>query len=367
VFHSQTSKNKEAAMRMIGGIPFVASLVFTIFPLAAMAKAEAPMTDEEIRSVLKDRIDRARRSVGIVVGIIDDKCTRIIAYGKPSLASNQTVDSDTVYEIGSITKVFTATLLADMAKRGDVSLDDPISKYLPKSVKTPTRNGKEITLRSLATHTSGLPRDGNIHSAKMYDSNDPLATYTVDMIYDFLSGYALTRDIGAKYEYSNFGAGLLGHILALQAGMDYEDLVRTRICNPLGMESTRITLSPKMKAHLATGHNSFLKPVPNWQWPCMQGCGSLLSTVPDLLKFVEANLGLQKTPLTAVMEMTHVAQHDRGSPDEKIALGWKVSKSRTAATLQVITHSSPLTRRNARELLFYPIPILATMTLPYMY
>jgi serine-type D-Ala-D-Ala carboxypeptidase/endopeptidase len=116
---------------MISGIPFVASSVIAMFPLPPMAKAETPMTAEEIRNVLKDRIDRARRSVGIVVGIIDEKGTRIIAYGKPGLDSNKTVDGDTVYEIGSITKVFTATLLADMVKRGDVSLDDPISKYLP--------------------------------------------------------------------------------------------------------------------------------------------------------------------------------------------------------------------------------------------
>jgi len=308
-----------------------------------MAKAEAPMTDEAIRSVLKDRIERARRSVGIVVGIIDEKGTRIIAHGKPSLDSNQAVDGDTVFEIGSVTKVFTATLLAGMVQRGDMSLDDPISKYLPKSVKTPTRNGKEITLRTLSSHTSGLPRDGNVTTVlKNYDPNDPLAHYTVDRIYEFLAGYTLTRDIGAQYEYSNFGTGLLGHILTLRADTDYEKLVRTQICQPLRMDNTCITLSPAMKIRLATGHNAFLRPVPIWNWgrSGMEGGGALRSTANDMLKFVAANVGLKKTPLTAVMETTHHVQHDKGKSNMAVGLGWNVSNKYDS---EIISHGGNTT------------------------
>src|SRR2546423_4461591 len=185
--------------------------------------AQPEITDDEIKSILQDRIDRAKRSGGIVVGLIDDKGTRIISYGKPSRESTKIVNGDSVFEIGSITKVFTAILLADMVERGEVSLNDPISKYLPKSVKTPTRDGREITLLDLATQTSGLPRlPGNMRPR---DQNNPYADYTVEQMYEFLSGYTLTRDIGEKYEYSNFGVGLLGHILALRAGTDYETLV----------------------------------------------------------------------------------------------------------------------------------------------
>src|SRR5208283_4407870 len=118
------------------------------------------------------------------------------------------LDGDTVFEIGSITKVFTALLLADMAQRGEVALTDPVSKYLPKGVKMPGRNGHAIMLQDLATHTSGLPRLPS--NMKPKDFMNPYADYTPELLYQFLSSYELPRDPGSKWEYSNLGAGLLG-------------------------------------------------------------------------------------------------------------------------------------------------------------
>jgi serine-type D-Ala-D-Ala carboxypeptidase/endopeptidase len=286
--------------------------------------AQTEITDGEVRSILQDRVDRAKKSVGIVVGLVDDKGTRIICYGKPSRESAQIVDGDSVFEIGSVTKVFTAILLADMVERGEVSLNDPISKYLPKSVKTPTRDGKEITLRDLSSQISGLPRMPSNFAPK--DNQNPYADYSVEQMYAFLSGYTLTRDIGAKYEYSNYGVGLLGHILALRAGTDYETLVRTRIAQPLRMDNTRIKLTPDMQARLAHGHGPALKPVTNWDLPTFAGAGALRSTANDMLKFIAANLGLNQSPLLAAMQKTHQPQHDTGIPDLEIGLGWHILK-----------------------------------------
>lgn len=289
-----------------------------------VARAQAGITDDEIKSILHDRIDVAKKSVGIVVGLVDDKGVRVISYGKPNKNSEQTVDGDSVYEIGSVTKVFTATLLADMVERGEVSLTDPISKYLPKSVKTPTRDGKEITLLDLSTQTSGLPRLPGNFAPK--DVQNPYADYSVEQMYAFLSSYALTRDIGSKYEYSNLGVGLLGHILALRAGTDYETLVRTRICEPLKMDSTHVKLTPEMQTRLAAGHNPALLPVPNWDLPTLAGAGAIRSTVNDLLKFVAANLGLQKSPLLDAMQKAHQSRHETGILDLEIGLNWHILK-----------------------------------------
>src|SRR5437016_9721295 len=121
------------------------------------------------------------------------------------------------------------------------------------------------------------------------------------MLYEFLSTYQLSRDIGSQYEYSNLGGGLLGHALALRAGMSYEDLVESRICAPLGMNSTRITLTPEMKGRLAGGHNAALETVENWDLPTLAGAGALRSTANDLLTFVAANLGYTKSPLASAM------------------------------------------------------------------
>jgi D-alanyl-D-alanine-carboxypeptidase/D-alanyl-D-alanine-endopeptidase len=295
----------------------------TLLP-TRLVVAQTGITDGEVKSILQDRIDRAKKSVGIVVGLVDEKGTRVISYGKPSQESTQIVNGDSVFEIGSVTKVFTAILLADMVERGEVNLNDPISKYLPKSVKTPTRDGKEITLLHLSSHTSGLPRMPNNFAPK--DNQNPYADYSVEQMYAFLSGYTLPRDIGAKAEYSNYGVGLLGHILALRAGMDYETLVRTRICQPLKMDSTRIKLTPEMQARLAKGHNPALKPVANWDLPTFAGAGALRSTTKEMLKFVAANLGLSNSPLLTAMQKTHQPQHDMGTPDVEVGLGWIIQK-----------------------------------------
>jgi CubicO group peptidase (beta-lactamase class C family) len=291
---------------------------------ARVTRAQAGLSDDEIKKILQDRIDVAKKGVGIVVGLVDDKGVRVISYGKPSKTSDQTVNGDSVFEIGSVTKVFTATLLADMVERGEVSLNDPISKYLPKTVKTPARNGKEITLLDLSTQTSGLPRLPDNFTPK--DVQNPYADYSVEQMYAFLSGYTLTRDIGSKYEYSNLGVGLLGHILALRAGKDYETLVRTRIFQPLKMTSSSIKLTPEMQAHLAVGHNPALLPVPGWDLPTLAGAGAIRSTVNDMLKFVAANLGLNKSPLLAAMQMAHQSRHDTGTPDLEIGLNWHILK-----------------------------------------
>src|SRR5262249_20556032 len=144
-------------------------------------------------------------------------------------------DEDTIFEIGSITKVFTGLLLAEMVERGLVKLDDPIQKYLPVPVP------QEITLLHLATHTSGLPCDPP--GWKPRNNNNPFADYGTKELYAFLSSWRLEREIGTRYSYSNLGMGLLGHLLSLRVNMSFEDLVTRRICDPLGMDDTRIHLS----------------------------------------------------------------------------------------------------------------------------
>lgn len=120
-------------------------------------KASLVPNDSAIRQILVDRIDKHRQSVGIVVGVIDAKGRRVVAHGERDQGDPAALNGDTVLEVGSITKVFTALLLADMVQRGEVTLDDPVAKHLPTRV--PERGGRQITLRDLATHTSGLPRD----------------------------------------------------------------------------------------------------------------------------------------------------------------------------------------------------------------
>jgi len=273
----------------------------------------------EIRAIMANRVDNGR-AVGIAAGIIDEKGRQVVASGKVSLDGAQQPDGDTVYEIGSVTKVFTSLILADMIEKGEVKPDDPVAKFLPETVKVPSRNGRQITLLDLSMQVSGLPRLPD--NLKPADPANPYADYDAAKLYDFLSRYTLTRDPGEKYEYSNLAVGLLGHALALKAGMSYEELLRRRIFEPLGMSSTSTTLSEAQKKRLAPGYDGSLKPVKNWDFAVLAGCGAVRSTVNDMLKFVAANLELTDTPLKAAMRRMRSLKRETGMPDVQIGMAW---------------------------------------------
>lgn len=285
------------------------------------AMAQTP-SDADIRAILTQRIDEFHQSVGIVVGIIEPAGRRLVSYGALDKGDPRPLNGDSVFEIGSVTKVFTSLLLSDMVQRGQLALTDPIAKYLPADVKVPQQNGRQITLQDLATHTSGLPRLPTNFQPK--DAANPYADYTVKQLYEFLSSYELTRDIGSQYEYSNVGGGLLGHVLTLRAGASYETLVRSRITEPLHMNDTVISLSPEQKARMAVGHDETLKPAANWDLPTLAGAGALRSTANDLLTFLAANLGYTKTPLAAPMSAMLAVRRPSGTPGLEIALAWHI-------------------------------------------
>ena len=314
---------------VFGGLGFyVALLAFAcVTPMGAWAASaeQAPPGEAEIKTILYERVKVAKKAPGLVVGIVDEKGTRIFAEGVYDVSDERSVDGDTVFEIGSITKVFTGLLLADMVKKGEVRLDSPVAEFLPKSVRVPSRNGRQITLADLATQTSGLPRLPN--NMRFKNPENPYVDYSVDQLYAFLSGYTLPRDIGSLYEYSNLGVGLLGFALNLEAGTNYEGLVRSRICRPLGMGDTRITLSPELQARLAPGHTSGGQITSNWDIPTLAGAGALRSTANDLLKFLSANLGLSDTRLASAMELERQPRASAGSPSMDIGLCWHISKA----------------------------------------
>lgn len=274
--------------------------------------------DSAIQAIISNRV-ASRRTMGIVVATLElGKQPRIYTAGVSGVAGVP-LDGNTVFEIGSITKVFTNTILADMVKRGEVKLDDPVSKYLPASVHVPERNGKQITLVDLATQSSGLPRlPTNLAPA---DVTNPYADYSVKQLYDFLSSYTLTRDIGAQYEYSNLGMGLLGHVLALRANMSYPDLVKQRVLDPLGMSQTGVALTPSMKSHMAQGFDANGAPQRLWDLPTLAGAGALRSNAVDMLKFLAANLDSTSGSLGAAMAMARTPRRPLGG-NNAIGLAW---------------------------------------------
>lgn len=305
--------------------PFHLLLITAALLLPAVLKAEQSSlpTDEQIHQILEERIEKDKHGVAIVVGLIDEKGSRVVAFGNTIKGGGVPVDSKTVFEIGSVTKVFTTLLLADMAAKGEVKLEDPVARYLPKEVKVPARGGREITLLDLATHRSGLPSMPD--NMKPKDEKHPMADYTVPQMFAFLSGYVLTRDIGSEEEYSNLGVALLGHALAFHTGKSYEALVVERVCKPLGMLNTRINLSKSMLEHLAEPYDASLAPAGYEELPALAGAGALRSNMDDMLKFMTAQMGFTETPLSAAMRET---QKLRATKNDRMAigLGWLILK-----------------------------------------
>jgi CubicO group peptidase (beta-lactamase class C family) len=282
-------------------------------PLSAQTLPPQLATPKQIRDMLIDRIDVQHKSNAIVVGVVSKRGHEIISYGRFAPGDARQPDGETIFEIGSVTKVFTSLLLSDMVLRGEVGLNDPIAKYLPASVHVPERSGKPITLLDLSTHYSGLPRMPNNYNP----------AYTLDQLYGFLSNYTLPRDPGKKYEYSNLGGGLLGEILALDAGTDYETLLRTRVLEPLGMNHTAMHPTPEMQANLIPGFGDGIK-AQSAEVSALAPAGALRSNVDDMLIFLAANMGIIKTPLYPAMKKM-LSVHRPVSADTDIALGWHVS------------------------------------------
>jgi D-alanyl-D-alanine-carboxypeptidase/D-alanyl-D-alanine-endopeptidase len=289
-------------------------------------------SDADIHARLVDLIDVRALGVGAVVGLIDADGWRIVAHGEMEKGGGRPVDGDTLFEIGSATKVFTALLLAQMAERGELGLDDPVARYLPQAALSPNPAGRQITLFDLATHTSGLPTmDPRFrttdpdHPLALKGQGDALSQYTEERLYGFLRERGLGNDSGGRYAYSNIGFGLLGHVLALRAGMEFETLLRERITAPLGMRDTVMTVPDALKPRLAAAHSSRLQPVARLGLQVLAGAGAICATAHDLLDFLAAELGHVKTPLAAAMQaqlIPRVATNVRGQTS---ALAWRVA------------------------------------------
>jgi D-alanyl-D-alanine-carboxypeptidase/D-alanyl-D-alanine-endopeptidase len=303
-------------------------LIVTLSDKAGGQSASDESLEKKIAAVIKDRVERYDHRFGIVVGTIDSHGRRVTAYGKAKNGAE--VEGDSIFNLCSVAKLFTATLLADMIERGEVTLADTLDKYLPASIKTPVRNGKKIALLDLATHTSGLPSvPGN---ASPHSDNRPgYVDYSERQLYEFLSSYVLTRDIGSEYEYSNLGMGLLGFILARAGGKSLDDLFYERIWRPLKMSSTgsRERLSLEQDKKLTEGHYSDGQEAPHWPLsPVLAGAGGTYSSTQDMLTFLGAHMGLISSPLLKALQRTQQSYRKMGgSPGGEVGLGWGITQT----------------------------------------
>ena len=297
---------------------------------AAQSSALLP-SDDDVRELIRTYVDNGQAKA-IVVGLLEPNGSRrIVTYGEAG-AGAQPLGPNSVFEIGSINKTFTGAILADMVRRGTVRLEDPVSKYLPANVRVPSRNGRQITLLDLATHTSGLPRLPTGYTPR--DRANPYAHFEAQHLYEFLGRHELERDPGAEAVYSNLGMGLLGHALARAAGEpSFQALVKARILRPLRMNMTDYGRPAALVPWMTLGHAQGGAAVPYWDVAVLSGAGGLNSTVNDMLTYLDATVGEPASPIEQAMREAHRGYRPGPAPGAELGLAWMPRRRGTQTLL----------------------------------
>jgi CubicO group peptidase (beta-lactamase class C family) len=300
------------------------TLALQTYQKDAVKAAKVP-SDNPLKTHLDSVVDRTlsayiqvKGNVGLSAGVYYKGKDYYYNYGEVKQGSANLPTNHTLYEVGSVTKTFTSTLLALAVNQGKVTLQTPITRFLPDSVASNAAL-KAITLKELANHSSGLPRlPANLDIAT--EPAQPYERYDVKQMFSFLKGFKQVREPGKTYEYSNFAAGLLGVILERIYHKPYEQLVEQYITGPANLKDTRITLSPSELTFVAQGYNEQNEAVPVWKFQAFQAAGALKSSAFDMLSYGELQLSASPTGLSNALKLTHqVTFNDQANI---VGLGW---------------------------------------------
>lgn len=307
-------------------------LNFAAVPVTIAEKADQAPSDNPLKDSLDLIVEHLVRpyiqkgnTCGLVLAVIHKGKMRKYSYGSVGKKVAQLPDSEnTIFEIGSVTKTFNSLMLAQEVVAGRMKLNDPINLYLPDSIPALSFQGKPITLQDLANHTSGFPRlPVNIFNARV-DPKDPYKHYLPDSLYSFLRHYHPSVVPGTVFSYSNFGAGVLGTILERKSGSSFESLIVNRICKPLGMDHTSVTLNDAAQKNFAQGYNETGEITAPWDLASLKGSGAIRSTLNDMIKYARVQMEI-KGPLRKAIALSH--QPTYIGKDQSMGLGWRINRS----------------------------------------
>lgn len=309
------------ATTMVPWLCTLRSLSLSFAVLAAGVRSPAQDLAHRVDALCRPLL-LADLAVGFVVGVIDGADQLVRGYGKLAADREAVPDADTLYEIGSVSKVFTGLLLADAAQRGLVALDDPVQKHLPAGVELRPFQDQPILLWHLATHTSGLPRMPRLEAE---DPGNPYAHIDDEVMRAIVADARPRRVPGSSYEYSNLGAGMLGWLLVHKDGSTtYDELLRKRITGPLAMADTASVLTAELRARLAPPHDGDGEVSHVWDLAMMAGAGGIRSSMADMLKFMRLQLA-PSGPLADAVRLQQQKRHD-GQGGIGMALGWHLAR-----------------------------------------
>lgn len=299
-----------------------ATALIALAATPTLAQEAAMPSNGEISRILADRIDRDQANVGIAVAVIENGEIRFVSHGTLSRADPAPVNEFTPFEAGSITKVFTSLILAQLANEGAIDLDAPIADYLPEGTVVPEFEGKPITAFDLATHMSGLT--GLPDEIMARDLDNPYSGYSDTQLLEWLGNQTLTRPAGETFEYSNVGVALLGELIEGVTGEPYATVLEQRILVPLGMDHSSLSFGAELPGGMATGHDQAGDTAPNWDFDAVAPAGALITTASDLSKFIAAASGATETDLRPAFD--RMLERVRPVDDtSSIGLGWFIT------------------------------------------
>lgn len=256
------------------------------------------------------------------IGIVQNSRIKTFFYGETEKGNKTLPTENTLYEIGAITKTFTAVLLAELVEKGKIQLEDSISKFLPDSVAS-NSSLQQITFKSLANHTSGLPeRPSDLEATPNYNASSPYATFSREELFSFLKDYEAKIEPEQEYLYSDLGFGLLGELISIIAEKPFEQQVKEVITQPLGMSNTVIT--PTSDQEVVPGYSDTGDSVGVWQYNAMTGSGALKSTTKDLLRYAQVQFEMPHTVLENAMTQTRQFSFFV-PPNADIGLAWHMN------------------------------------------
>jgi len=259
-------------------------------------------------------------SIGFVIAIVKNGKALIKGYGTLKKGEQISPDSNSVFELASTSKLFTTSTLQLLVDEGILRIDDKIQTIVGDKVKLP-QSAQTTTLQHLATHLSGFPSLPNSFITKMTDERNPYKELVTQDIYDYLKTCKEKQSEG-NFEYSNFGMGLLGHLLELKTGIKYEQLVRQKLLDPLAMRNTFVSIDSVNKKYIVQGYDENSKPTPVWTDNVLTGAGSFLSNGSDMIKFIKANLKESETKISKSLILSHQQQLNG-----QTGLGWILPSS----------------------------------------
>lgn len=262
---------------------------------------------------------------GVVIGLYDAGKTEIYGFGKGP--GGKPPDGRTLFDLGTLSKVYTGVLLAEAVQRKEVDLDAPVADLMPTGVTIPTKDSVAITAKHLALHSAGLPP----HPASLTARKplpDPFASYTEDALYQDLVTTQLMSTPGTEIAISDYGVGLLGFALGRKIGGGYAQALKTRVLDPLGLADTFVALPAGTTSRRAIGTDDDLEPAPRWTWGALVGAGGLISSARDSLALIDAHVDAaagSRGVLRPQLRLAQEAQLDRSGDNE--ALAWLIDSA----------------------------------------